>query len=149
MNIQTTLWLIFMFWNSLWDIRKKQISLIACFGAMTAGGLLLVLEGSNAGCGVCGILVALVYRSLPGIVLFVLSCIGRGAIGAGDGLVVLFTGWFWGATTAIEILFWGFLVSAFFGIGMMIIGKVKRKKEIPFVPFLLLGYFIRKGLLKV
>ena len=149
MNVQTTIWFIFVLWNSLCDIRNKKISLLSCLFTMAAGGLFLIFEENSTGAGILGIFVELIFRSLPGILLLVLSYVGRGAVGAGDGLIVLLTGWFLGTTTTIEVLFWGLLASALFGIGMIIFRKAKQKTEIPFVPFLLLGYLVRKGLLKV
>lgn len=148
-DMQTTVWLVFAFWNSVADIRNKKISLLSCLLATIVGGLLLVFEENSSGGGLLSILTVFVLRSLPGLILLIFSYVGQGAVGAGDGLIVLVSGWFLGTAVTIEIVFWGLFSSALFGIGMMLWGKAKRKTEIPFVPFMLLGYFIRKGMLNL
>lgn len=138
MNIQTAIWIVFIIWNSISDIRKKQISLISCLAAVA--GILPVLFVEP------GFQNQFFARSLPGLVLLAVSFVTHGAVGAGDGLVILLTGWFLGASVTVEILFWGLFSSALFGIGMMLFRKAGRKTELSFVPFLLLGYCIRCGM---
>lgn len=140
------IWLAFMVWNSLSDIRKKQISFLSC---LLAGGIGIIaftgekMESSDMRMDFWQFAFEMLLRSLPGCFLLSLSFIGKKAIGVGDGLVVVITGLFFNAAATTEILFWGFLTSAVFGIFLMIFRKAGRKTEIPFVPFLLLGYFLR------
>lgn len=174
MDVQTILWLLFMIWNSITDIRKKKISLLSCLVSVVAVGILSFVIEIDAVCefleeknwmqyaliqnsvqnslwkqeenNIGFVIGELFFRSLPGTFLLVTSRISKNAIGAGDGLIVLITGWFLGAGAATEILFWSLLCSAVFGIVLIMVRKASRKTEIPFIPFLLLGYLVRLGL---
>lgn len=84
------------------------------------------------------------YSNLGGMVLgagvMILSRVTGGSIGMGDGLLLLVTGIYLGAERNMALFFTGLLYAAFWSLGLIVLGKGKRKREIPFVPFLLAGY---------
>ena len=65
-----------------------------------------------------------------------------GQIGSGDGIVLMGIGWIQGIQQVCMIFQTAILLAAGAGICMLALGK-GRKKEIPFVPFLLAGYLIQ------
>lgn len=63
----------------------------------------------------------------------------------GDGFLFLVTGIFLGGGKNMELLMISLLYAALFSLGLIVFGKVKGKagrkeKEIPFIPFVFLGY---------
>lgn len=133
--IEKTIWFIFIIWNSFIDIRKKEISLCSFF-IVSVWKFVLAFIGREIDW------MDLFISCTPGICFLALSLVSKNAVGAGDGLVLLVTGWYLGVFATIEILFWGLLSSAIFSICLLLFRKIHRKTEIPFVPFLFLGYVI-------
>lgn len=75
-----------------------------------------------------------------GICVIMISLATRGKIGLGDGALLCVTGLglgFWGN---LELFAIGLALAAVISIGLLILRLANRKKSIPFVPFLLLGY---------
>lgn len=75
-----------------------------------------------------------------GVIILVLSKLTRGGIGMGDGLLLIVTGLFLGIWKNTELLLGSFFLAALFSIVLLIAKKADRKKEIPFIPFLLLSF---------
>lgn len=75
-----------------------------------------------------------------GVIILVLSKLTRGGIGMGDGLLLIVTGLFLGIWKNTELLLGSFFLAALFSISLLIAKKADRKKEIPFIPFLLLSF---------
>lgn len=84
-------------------------------------------------------LMAAVFSLLPGMGFFLLSFLTREKVGYGDGWVLLMIGLFAGVYRCFLILLVGLMAESAVAILLMVIGKVKRDREIPFLPFLLLG----------
>lgn len=118
--------------NAWSDLRKRQISLLIS-GIAGVGGIFLILIGSisvkEAAMGIC-----------IGIVLLLLSILTKDGIGFGDGLITVVTGCYLGGEDNLLLVGGGFFLAAIFGVSVLIIKKVNRKEELPFVPFLLLSY---------
>lgn len=66
---------------------------------------------------------------------------GKG-MGMGDVKLVFFIGLFLGWQKTIVALYTAFIVGAIIGIILIILNKAKRKTEVPFGPFLILGTFV-------
>ena len=117
--------LVLLIFNAWSDLRKRQISLLIS-GIAGVGGIFLILVGSisakEAAMGAC-----------VGAVLLLLSILTKDAIGFGDGLITVVTGCYLGGRDNL-------LLAAIFGISILIIKKVDKKKECPFVPFVLFAY---------
>ena len=63
-------------------------------------------------------------------------------IGSGDGIVLMGIGWIQGIQQACVIFQTAILLAAAVGVCMLALG-MGRKKELPFVPFLLAGYLVQ------
>ncbi|BCJ92480.1 hypothetical protein acsn021_00490 [Anaerocolumna cellulosilytica] len=78
--------------------------------------------------------------AIPGLFLLALNPITRGQIGLGDGLIVLILGVCLGFTLTASMLLLGLFASALYSAILLLFKKAGRKKTIPFVPFLFLGF---------
>lgn len=76
---------------------------------------------------------------LPGAGFLLLSFLTREKVGYGDGWALLMIGLFAGAYHCFLILLAGLMAECAVAIVLLAIGKAKRDREIPFLPFLLLG----------
>lgn len=123
--------LVLLGWNSWTDIRKHRISLaftlvlgtVGFFQKLWGGDYFQILEGALAGLGMMGV-----------------SLLTKGAVGMGDGLLLLALAGFLTAEEILKLLLMGLLVCASWGIVLLAARKKKRNEELPFVPFLFLGY---------
>lgn len=124
--------LAFLGINSWKDIRAREVSLlsIGVFG----------IVGMVRACFIGTLSVELVWTVCIGGAVIGLSVISRGAVGMGDGLLILALG----TVLPFEELLLSFLLGLFFssfcGIIVLLLPGRKREAELPFVPFLMLGY---------
>lgn len=120
---------IFLGINSWLDIRKKQISLWMT-GIFAAAGIWYGVKGGHMNWASLGVGAAFLLGSL----------VVKGAVGMGDGWVLVSLG--------IVLEFWEFMVmlsiasvlAALWGMMLMVVFQKKKDTEMPFLPFLLLGY---------
>lgn len=83
----------------------------------------------------------LCFSLLPGGLLILLSTISRGALGAGDGIVIAALGTILGYKDVIAMVAWG-LGLAFLFAACLFFRNKDREQQIPFIPLLLAGYVI-------
>lgn len=117
---------------ALTDIRTRHISVLLSMVAALSGIGLAIYSG----CAPQEVLLSV----LPGLLLMALSLLSCGSVGLGDGIVAAVAGVFLGP----EKLLWTWLAGSFFAAaaaGILLIRTRKGKNEIPYVPFLLAGYF--------
>lgn len=115
------------------DIRKRTITSGYLILFAIAGMGIHCYKGTvNLGTTLLGIAV--------GVGLLGLSVLTRESIGKGDGLIFLVTGIFLGGADNLELLFLSLLYAAIFSLGVLVMKRKSRKQEIPFVPFVFLGY---------
>lgn len=79
---------------------------------------------------------------LPGIFLLILSFLTREAIGIGDGLFFLVSGWMLSLQENLILLFGGLLLCSGYSLGYLVVSQWRnqdsaRKTVIPFLPFLI------------
>ena len=80
--------------------------------------------------------------AVPGVLLFLISIVSRGAAGSGDALLLLLLGLIAGFWDALMICFLALVLTGFSGLGLMAAGKAGRRTKLPFVPFLLISYVL-------
>jgi len=115
------------------DIEKKEISLsfISVFLGIEII-YLLIFEREAIWQQGCGIIV--------GLAVLIYSKISEGAIGEGDGYLLVATGLMLGWRDNIVLLIGALILAGSFSLFLFLFKKVNKKKEIPFAPFLLLTY---------
>lgn len=115
------------------DIRKKEISgkALAFFLAEGILGCLLLWKFPPV-----SVLTALV----PGFALWAGAYISKGAVGTGDGLLIMLLALFLPTETVYLLVFYALFFSAMYALFLFVVKKKGRDHPIPFVPFLLLGY---------
>jgi leader peptidase (prepilin peptidase)/N-methyltransferase len=124
---------IFLAISAIIDIKRKEVSIkiLIVFGVV---GLIFYIIGQpislleEVGGVVIGVLILLLYR------------ITKGEIGEGDGWLLIVTGIFLGISRNFELLMSGLLLAAVCSLFLLLFKKAGKKKEIPFIPFLFLGY---------
>lgn len=124
--------IIFLVLNSWTDIRKKEISLVSVVICMGCGITAAAFQGDLS----LGYFVA----AAPGCCLIALSFLTAGAVGLGDGLILLSLGTLLPWEQVLAVLLAGSLCSCVYGAILLLFRKDGGKKQIPFVPFLFAGY---------
>ena len=124
--------LVFLGLNSWMDIKKREISLVLAAMLAAAGMIWTVSRGTVS-----------IERLLPimaGISFLGISVITRGAMGMGDGWILLALGTVLMPEEFFSMLFAAMLISAAWAGILLWLFRKKGNTEIPFVPFLMLGY---------
>lgn len=124
---------LWLFLCSIQDIKSKKIHLYLIAVGFVSSLLVSFLYHD-------AVLLERVAGAIPGLFLLALNPITRGQIGIGDGLIVVIMGICLGFTLTASILLLGLFVAAFYSAILLIFKKAGRKKTIPFVPFLFLGF---------
>lgn len=119
---------------AVFDGLYKQIPLIVVWLGMLAA-VCLRLYGAMGENGMAAVVLSLI----PGMGFFLLSFCSREKVGYGDGWTLLMIGLFLGAYQCFLILLVGLLAESAVSIVLLMFKKMRRDREIPFVPFLLLG----------
>lgn len=119
---------------AVFDGLYRQIPLIVVWLGMFAA-VCLQICGVMGETGIFMTAVSLV----PGVVFFLLSFLTGEKVGYGDGWVLLMIGLFLGVYRCFLILFVGLLAESAVAMVLLAFKKIRRDKEIPFSPFLLLG----------
>lgn len=119
--------------NSFRDVRVHEI----CPGITVVGGMIGLILTYVWGSGQ---ILSFLASMLPGICLVLLSIVSRGAVGAGDGLILLaLSGYL--PEDIISIVSYGVFLSAVYAGTLLVRGRDGRKAY-AFVPFLLGGYVL-------
>ena len=121
--------------SSITDIREKVIYLRVLIPFALIGILIAASSGREAVIsGAAGVII--------GLLMLLLSFATKGAVGEGDGLVLMTTGIYLGFLGNLRLLCSGLFLSALFSLGAIVIRGWKRDRELPFMPFLLAGFFV-------
>lgn len=118
---------------SYFDLKEKKIPVIAVLLGIIAITVINVI-GQDISLPAC--LIGTVFGGL----LLLISRLTKNALGMGDALLVLMIGAGMGIYQTALVLFYGLLVTAVVSTILLCMKRVKRNTEIPFVPFLLIGY---------
>lgn len=84
-------------------------------------------------------LMTMAFSLMPGSGFFLLSFLTKEKVGYGDGWALLMIGLFLGLYQCFLILLAGLMAQSAAAVVLLVLGKANRNREIPFVPFLLLG----------
>ncbi len=134
-EILRALVLIMLAFPAAADIRCKKFAILPPFLFFAAA---LALRLASQDCP----LPELAAGALPGAGFLLLSRLSQGALGLGDAVLILFLGIICGFWEVFSILLLALTLSAAAGLFLMWKEKSGRKRQIPFVPFLLVAYII-------
>ena len=124
--------MLFLGYSAWTDWRKHEISLILTGVYASAGLIYSFMSGRE----IQDILIPV----LIGAVFLAASVITRGALGMGDGWILLALGCMPGTMAYLRTLGIGLFLSAVISAILLTVFHRNRKTEIPFIPFLFLGY---------
>lgn len=124
--------LIFLGINSWMDIRKREISLLLT-GIFAAAAVLRLLYSGNFSAN-------MLISVGMGIFFVGMSIVTAGAVGMGDGLVILVLAVSMETEEFLLVLLSALAVSAIWAGILLIPMQKSRDTQIPFIPFLFLGY---------
>ena len=124
--------LAFLGINSLKDLRTREVSMLTVGIFAVCGVVRACLMGN----------VCMEWAAAIGIgaVVIALSIITKGAVGMGDGFIMLALGTVLSFRELLGTFLLGLVCCSIWGIILLFLPRTRRKMEIPFVPFLLLGY---------
>ncbi len=118
---------------SFYDIRKKAIPVVTI---LISGAAILLLSMLDKRTSLADSMVGL----LLGVSLLALGKVSKGAIGIGDGLIMLLVGWVMGIYGGCVVLFYSLFLACIVSIILMCLKKLTKKDAIPFIPFVLISY---------
>lgn len=119
---------------ALSDGLRKQIPL-----AVVWLGMLMAVCFQAVGYTEETSIAAAAFSLIPGMGFFLLSFLTGEKVGYGDGWVLLMIGLFVGFYRCFLIMILGLVVESAVAVVLLVAKKIRRDKEIPFSPFLLLG----------
>lgn len=129
-----TIGLVFLYgMTSFDDIRTRQVQLLEIIVFAVIGIIFNLYERTNS-------LASIIGGVLIGVAVLLFSILTNEKIGKGDAYIIMVTGLYLGFMNTLVLLWISSIFAAV--IGMIILRKYDNsmQKELPFVPFLLLGY---------
>ena len=124
--------------QAIWDIRTKELPLWISLVLGSCGFLYSVCNKRSG----LEILIAL----LPGLFCLLLGYVTRQAIGYGDGILICSLGLIYTWQDVVQICSIAIVFAGLMGIVLLVVFRKNGKYEIPFVPFLFLGWCVLLGM---
>lgn len=115
------------------DIKHKKINILLLVPFMIAGIICQVIYHRGSIPSILG-------GMGIGVVMVAVSMITREKIGSADSLLLIVTGLYLGFFDNLFLFLSASLLSAVFGILLLIIKRVNKNYEIPFIPFLFIAF---------
>ena len=81
-------------------------------------------------------------NAVPGICCLVISLLSHQELGYGDSLLILISGISLGLEQEIRLLMSAFLIAGIWSLIKLVMKKAERSSELPFLPFLMIGWFV-------
>lgn len=125
--------LIFILYPVYGDVRTQEIRLFPGLCLIAAGVLARTAAGEISGA-------AWLLGGLPGVLSFLIGRLFGGCIGGGDSFLIGGIGLLEGINFCWRMLTVSGVLVFVFSMGMMAVGKLRRKSKVPGTPFLALGY---------
>ncbi len=142
--------LFFLIICSFTDLRERGISIVLLAAFLTSSILLTIgvcIYGERYG-NLKGLLeytpglISVAAALIPGIILFFIGKLTKGAVGEGDAYMIFVLGFMMGPEKIIFLLFVSMVITAVFGIFYMISGRGGRHDALPYAPFLLASFIL-------
>lgn len=135
MNIMAGICLLI---QGIWDLRKKEIPTCISIGF---GGVSLIysIYGQRASEDIfLGV--------LPGILFLLIGLVTKQAVGYGDGILLCALGMYYALEDLLSICLIAMVFSVVVALILLVVFHKNGKYEIPFVPFLFLGWLFWYGI---
>lgn len=126
---------------SIIDIRNKRVPIVLVWILSLVCLIGVVVRISTAELPFGRVCVTCLVGAVPGILMCILAWLTK-KVGVGDGIVLASIGFFENYACALVSLCAGSLVLSMISIVLMAIKKANKKTEMPFLPFLTMGYFL-------
>lgn len=120
--------------QSYWDLRYKEIPLLVTVISGAIGITLSILSHRTW--------MDMLYALIPGIACIGIGKITRQAIGYGDGFLLCAMGLYISCEEILGIGMMAITVSGIVALFCLALCKKKGKDQLPFVPFLLMGWIL-------
>ena len=127
-----------LFLQSVWDIRTKEIPLWISLGFGCCSFLYSICYERGWS--------SFVFAILPGVLCLFLGFCTRQAIGYGDGILLCSLAMLYSLEDLMQVLLIAVSFAGIMGGILLIVFHKNGKYEIPFVPFLFLGWLVSQGL---
>ena len=125
---------------SVWDARRKEVPVVALIAGAVMD-LLLFAGGLYGGETTYADLIPALLGLFPGAFLLVLAKL-TGKAGEADGIALAIVGAAESYAIAFGTLCTGSFLASLYAIVRVFRKKADRKTELPFLPFLAIGYFV-------
>lgn len=124
---------VLVFWPIYEDLREQKISIFPAMGFIVVGVLAKLANMDDS---------AVIWLSgaAPGILVFLAGRVFGKCIGAGDSFLIVGVGLMEGVRFCCRMLAVTGCGIFIFSMGMMAVGRLRRKSKVACVPFLALGY---------
>jgi len=133
--ISNILVLFLLGFSSILDYKTRKISIVAVATGFACGTVLQIIIGQLRIYEMAG-------GCVLGLIFLLVARLTGEAIGYGDGLILIATGAFLGIMNNLLLLTISLALAAVFSISLLVFKRMKKNKEIPFVPFMLGGFVI-------
>lgn len=131
--------------ESVSDFKKKEVNLMATVLLFLVGIVRFAMIGNESEVFITKELsriVVFLISVIPGMIILIISIITKGSIGMGDGIVVTGMGLWMPTEELLKVLIAGFFLSSIYAVFCCCVRKKGMRYEIPFIPFLLMGYIV-------
>ena len=125
-------YLLFLMAHTVTDVKEKRIY-VAVLALQALVGMAFQICGKQAG-------IITVLSCLPGLLCLGIGRLSREKVGYGDGWMIFVGGLYLSPGQMMTQLLWASMAACIYTIWSLAVGKLTRKEEIPFAPFLLAGY---------
>lgn len=125
---------------SISDMKKRRIShrVLLIFGA-----LIIPVFFINGYTEDMQALLRGLIGLLPGVLFLLLGKLTRESVGYGDGYMICIIGMYLGLKKTVVLVFIALFLISISSILLLLLRKVNRKSELPFVPALLAAFFMQ------
>ena len=121
---------VFLFINSIYDIKRREIILFGTVVMAVLGfAASFIMFERDIYDIVCGI--------IPGVMLLLCAAASNGKLGLGDAIIMMAVGVWQGLIRTAYILLVALFAAVFFGLCLIIVNR--KQKDIPFIPFIFIG----------
>lgn len=133
-NIEALVLAVALSIHSYWDLRYRRIPIVVTVIAGGIGLLCRMIAGAE--------LTEILWGLLPGVICLGIGRITREAIGYGDGFLLCAMGMILPVDQVLSVGLIAVCLAGLCGLFLLVIGRKGRKDTLPFVPFLLVAYFL-------